>query len=150
MCIRDSYFPDLRDGLAIPTFSLTAAYLFTLVFIGGIWDNDVLPSPASAPVQVGRSRRLTPNGRPKPISQPTLADRVMSLAFGLSMVGCVVLFGLSVGAEPPKRLPDLWPVLVSAYSAVHFGVYLGFGLVRQMTDLTDNIFDVDMKKKKQN
>lgn len=38
----------------------------------------------------------------------------------VSILGCVVLFLLSVLLDPPARYPDLFPLLISVYSCLHF------------------------------
>ena len=122
-----------RDGLAIPTVSLTIFYLFSLIQAGVFETSFVsLASSSSSKASSSRTRRPTPNARPVPICEPTLTDRLLSTLFWLSLSGCVALFGLSLSASPPRNLPDLWPVLVSLYSAGHFVLYFGFSLVRQL------------------
>ena len=44
--------------------------------------------------------------------------------FWLSVIGMVGLTVTSLAVAPPSRLPDLFPVLVSAYSCGHFVIFL--------------------------
>lgn len=41
----------------------------------------------------------------------------------MSLLGCVVLFLMALTLNPPQKYPDLFPLLISVYSCVHF---LGF------------------------
>ena len=61
-----------------------------------------------------------------PHRDKSLITMFKSLVLWLSFSGTVVLVACSVMIEPPSHLPDLWPVLVSAYSAVHFLLFLGY------------------------
>lgn len=44
--------------------------------------------------------------------------------FVLSMVGAMGLHIGSAVVKPPRRYPDLWPVLISLYSCAHFLAFL--------------------------
>lgn len=44
--------------------------------------------------------------------------------FTLSMAGCGVLTFLNVAIKPPQHLPDLFPLLTSVYSCIHFLCFL--------------------------
>ncbi|KAF2901271.1 hypothetical protein ILUMI_04908 [Ignelater luminosus] len=48
-----------------------------------------------------------------------------------SLIGCVVLMLLMLIIEPPENYPDVFPLLISAYSCVHFvGFFIYFNIVQ--------------------
>lgn len=65
--------------------------------------------------------------------------------FYFSLFGVISLTALSVFAEPPPKLPDLFAVLVSVYSCAHFILFLIYFHIRQFTHLDT----VTMEKTKQ-
>jgi len=65
---------------------------------------------------------------PKPMSntdlmKTTCYDWLIWTLFNFSLVGFVAIISASVYVEPPAKLPDLWTLMISVYSAGHF---LGF------------------------
>ncbi|XP_066257936.1 dolichyl pyrophosphate Man9GlcNAc2 alpha-1,3-glucosyltransferase [Euwallacea similis] len=47
----------------------------------------------------------------------------------VSLFGCIILFILSLCWEPPRRYPDLFPLIISVYSCVHFvGFFIYFNI----------------------
>lgn len=48
---------------------------------------------------------------------------LLYLSLLVSLLGCVVITFLSLVFEPPEKYPDFFPLIISAYSCVHF---LGF------------------------
>jgi len=56
------------------------------------------------------------------------------LQFWFSLVAMAALSFMSVWLEPPAKLPDLFPVLVSVLSFVHF---LGFIIYFNLVQLTE-------------
>jgi len=57
---------------------------------------------------------------------PTPANNVLKYVFALSQLGSWGLLAASQTMQPPARLPDLFPVLISAYSAAHFLAFLAY------------------------
>ena len=47
--------------------------------------------------------------------------------------GCIAFVIASIYVKPPPRYPDLWPVLVSAFSAAHFGLFYLYFNFYQLT-----------------
>lgn len=69
---------------------------------------------------------------------------VQKLTFLVSVIGMVALTIGSLTVKPPVHLPDLFPVLVSVFSCVHFVLFLFYFHYKQYT-LVDN---VPLEKKK--
>lgn len=55
----------------------------------------------------------------------------VSMIFSLS--GCVFLFVFSLLWEPPKRYPDLFPLLISVYSCLHFVGFFVYFNIKQLS-----------------
>lgn len=55
----------------------------------------------------------------------------VSMIFSLS--GCVILFAFSLVWEPPKRYPDLFPLLISVYSCLHFVGFFVYFNIKQLS-----------------
>jgi len=96
----------IKDGLIIPTISLTLFYL------------------VSAHLMVN----LFSFGRNKASSKPqekTFISQIpfKKISFYLSLSGCAILTFCTVAFKPPNHLPDLFPLLVSVYSCAHFCVF---------------------------
>lgn len=52
---------------------------------------------------------------------------IFLLGMFVSLLGCLIIFILYFVIQPPKRYPDLFPLLISSYSCVHFvGFFLYF------------------------
>jgi alpha-1,3-glucosyltransferase len=105
----------LRDGHALPLVSLSLFYIVGCSSTGFL---DPVVSVLGANVGVRRS----PRNRVVvlPIEKPDVRDKFIWWMFLASISGCAVLIALSVFVEPPSGLPDIHPVLMSAYSAAHF------------------------------
>lgn len=50
--------------------------------------------------------------------------RPIIAVFGASVTGMMILTALLLAVEPPERYPDLFPLGISAYSCVHFLLFL--------------------------
>ncbi|XP_063417811.1 dolichyl pyrophosphate Man9GlcNAc2 alpha-1,3-glucosyltransferase-like [Mytilus trossulus] len=72
---------------------------------------------------------------------------LQKLMFLVSLLGMAVLTIGSLTVKPPVHLPDLFPVLVSAYSCVHFVLFLVYFHYRQFTLANDRVDEVLLKKK---
>lgn len=72
---------------------------------------------------------------------------LQKLMFSMSILGMAVLTIGSLTVKPPVHLPDLFPVLVSAYSCVHFVIFLIYFHYRQFTLANDRVDEVVLKKK---
>lgn len=57
---------------------------------------------------------------------------VLRLIFTVSMIGCITLTFLSITFIPPEKYPDLFAVLISTYSFVHFFVFFIYFNVEQI------------------
>ncbi|XP_013384169.1 dolichyl pyrophosphate Man9GlcNAc2 alpha-1,3-glucosyltransferase isoform X2 [Lingula anatina] len=103
-----SMFPLLvMDGLVVATIATGLLY-FTI---------------ATSNLDFGPYTSYFPGNR---ISVPQERNDVRLLIatmFWLSLLGSVVLAVASLTLTPPKKLPDLFPVLISAYSCCHFVLF---------------------------
>ena len=81
-------------------------------------DGHVVGVPAAKPRTPVPLTRDQLNGRGW-----TWGDWVAWTLFNLSVMGCLVLGYAAMFVIPPSRYPDLWPVVISAYSAGHFGIF---------------------------
>lgn len=59
------------------------------------------------------------------------SDALRSLIFHccmfLSLIGCLLIFFMSLLLQPPPKYPDLYPLVISVYSCVHFvGFFIYF------------------------
>ena len=61
------------------------------------------------------------------------------LQYVLSLFGAVGLTVATVTMKPPTHLPDLFPVLVSAYSCGHFILFLIYFHIKQFTCVDDSV-----------
>ena len=116
-----SMFPLLvRDGLALPAVSLTVFYVFGCASTGFL--DPVVGVLQASSVTAGLRR--SPRNLVQPVEKPDWRDDVVLNTFVASMFGCVGLIVAFFAATPPPSLPDLYPVLISAYSAMHFMCFL--------------------------
>lgn len=105
------------DQLVFPTIVLTFIYLI-LVRIAILWTTN---EKISAPVW-------------DVLSLSTISDNALFIClFYLStFVGCALLLCGQAFVPPPKSLPFLYPLLVSAYSCVHFVLFFVYFNIRQI------------------
>ncbi|KAE8741637.1 hypothetical protein FOCC_FOCC012840 [Frankliniella occidentalis] len=102
-----------KDGLLIPTLALSLFHIVATTLMV-----NVLQSPIQ---------------RPQKASDQNLSNVWWWAAFFASMTGCVVLTILSVFVKPPNKLPDLFPLLMSVYSCLHFVIFLLYFNYKQMS-----------------
>ena len=116
-----SMFPLLvRDGLALPAVSLTVFYVFGCASTGFL-------DPVAGVLQassVTAGLRRSPRNLVQPVEKPDWRDDVVYNTFVASLLGCVGLIVAFFTTTPPPSLPDLYTVLISAYSAMHFLCFL--------------------------
>lgn len=120
-----SMFPLLqKDKLVLATISLTGCYM-VLCHYCQLFEPDMLASdghvvgvPAAKPRTPVPLTRDQLNGRGW-----TWGDWAAWTLFNLSVMGCLVLGYAAMFVIPPSRYPDLWPVVISAYSAGHFAIF---------------------------
>ncbi|CAI6343530.1 unnamed protein product [Macrosiphum euphorbiae] len=48
----------------------------------------------------------------------------LHLLRNLSLFGCVILTLCAIALKPPPKYPDLWPLIISVYSCMHFVLFL--------------------------
>ena len=78
----------------------------------------------ASPVAAGLRR--SPRNLVRPVEKPDWRDDVVRNTFAASMLGCSGLVVAFYTVAPPPSLPDLYPVLMSAYSAMHFMCFLAY------------------------
>jgi len=59
----------------------------------------------------------------KLISQQNKTSK-LHLISNLSLFGCVILTFCAIALRPPAKYPDLWPLIISVYSCIHFILFL--------------------------
>jgi len=128
-----------KDKLVLPAVSLTSSYLVLCHYC------KLLEPDTSAEASGGGGATPSkPGGRsvtPKPMTSDDLAsakgstwsDWAVWTLFNLSITGCIAFVIASIYVKPPPRYPDLWPVLVSAFSAAHFGLFYLYFNFYQLT-----------------
>ena len=109
----------LKDGLATASAALSAFFLCGCCSTGVIGNGG---DDEDRPTRV--SRHVSPIPKPTGLSPRSWPDLAFYGCLCLSLIGCVVLcIGPVSGLQVPKKYPDLWAVLISAYSCVHFVVF---------------------------
>lgn len=100
----------LKDNLLIPFISLSALFLWfvkaNVMFLSNL------------------GKKVNKNAKIGLLKSLIFLN--FTRLFNLSLYGCVILTFCSVFIKPPVRYPDLWPLLVSLYSLLHFflfGIY---------------------------
>jgi len=144
-----SMFPLLeREGLAVPTICLTACFLL-LCHYAKLLD-PMTSSSVSAMTSSSHTRSPL-----KPLTEDELkghdftwGDWVVWTLFNLSMIGCLLMGFASIHVPPPARYPDLWPLLISCYSAAHFGLFAIYFHYYQLKYQQMSCIKVDVKKKR--
>uniref|UniRef100_A0A4W4GTT5 Alpha-1,3-glucosyltransferase n=1 Tax=Electrophorus electricus TaxID=8005 RepID=A0A4W4GTT5_ELEEL len=124
LCLACSMLPLLlKDGLLLPYAVTSLAFLFLCVYLLSALHR------SSQELHLGSCYNLT---------RGCLSARNFSLlvkcAFGISMAAMAVLSTASAALEPPARLPDLFPVLVSIFSCMHFLASLLYFNFVQLTE----------------
>lgn len=78
----------------------------------------------STSVQFKCCTPLIHNSNQTPVSFHEIFLYQIFFQFVLSVIGALGLHIGSAVVQPPKRYPDLWPVLISLYSCAHFLAFL--------------------------
>lgn len=117
----------LKDGLFLPYVVTSLAFLYFSVYL-----LSALERTSEEELRLGPCHKLT---------QYFLSKHTLSLlikcTFGASLVFMAGLSFMSVAVDPPAKLPDLYPVVVSVFSFFQFlALLLYFNLV-QLTELTN-------------
>ncbi len=112
----------LRDGLALPLLSLSTFFTVGCVSTGYLNPTVGLLDQTSD----GSGLRRSPRNRVPRVEKPDWRDDLVWWVFLASMAGCAALLLASAFLSPPARLPDIHPVMISAYSAVHFIAFAAY------------------------
>ncbi|XP_044260320.1 dolichyl pyrophosphate Man9GlcNAc2 alpha-1,3-glucosyltransferase [Tribolium madens] len=80
-------------------------------------------------------------------NKETLKNLAFHVVLVTSLIGCLVLSFALLVFEPPERYPDLFPLLISGYSALHFfGFFIYFNIKQlQIPQEFDAIKNVKIK-----
>uniref|UniRef100_A0A8C1TRN3 Alpha-1,3-glucosyltransferase n=1 Tax=Cyprinus carpio TaxID=7962 RepID=A0A8C1TRN3_CYPCA len=113
----------VKDGLLLPYVVTSLAFLFLSLYL-----LSALERSTEEELRLGLYRKLTQRWLPK-----LNLSRIIKWKFWFSLVAMAVLSFTSVWLEPPAKFPDLFPVLVSILSFLHFlGFIIYFNLVQLM------------------
>ncbi|XP_038650430.1 dolichyl pyrophosphate Man9GlcNAc2 alpha-1,3-glucosyltransferase isoform X4 [Scyliorhinus canicula] len=111
-----SMFPLLlKDGLLLPYTVTSLAFLLITTTLLSAFDKVSLEDLQLQPFSQG-VRRYIP--------QFTIPPQFAKLTFLLSIIAMATLSMISATLSPPPQLPDLFPVLVSLFSCIHFLIFL--------------------------
>ncbi|RZF48759.1 hypothetical protein LSTR_LSTR014423 [Laodelphax striatellus] len=102
----------MKDNILIPYIGLTVFfYLFILsaLDLKSIITTSVISAQTRVPSFFGRKFMLNID-----------FCRIVKWVFHLSMLGCLIITVCSLTLEPPEKYPDLYPLLISFYSFIHF------------------------------
>ncbi|XP_014673327.1 PREDICTED: dolichyl pyrophosphate Man9GlcNAc2 alpha-1,3-glucosyltransferase-like [Priapulus caudatus] len=109
-----SMYPLLvKDGLLLQFFA--TVLLFGLAVFAVFFSEHADPHPQRAPLTTSRMQRLL-----------TYDGVLLKIAFTLSCLEAVALAICSHLVEPPRHLPDLFPLLIAVYSCIHFLAFCGY------------------------
>uniref|UniRef100_A0A672LFW0 Alpha-1,3-glucosyltransferase n=1 Tax=Sinocyclocheilus grahami TaxID=75366 RepID=A0A672LFW0_SINGR len=103
----------LKDGLLLPYVVTSLAFLFLSLYLLSAFERST-----EEELRLGLYRKLTRRWLPK-----LNLSQIIKWKFWFSLVAMAALSFTSVWLKPPAKLPDLFPVLVSVLSFLHF---LGF------------------------
>lgn len=100
----------VKDNLILPFISLNV--LFCLFVCAGV----TFP--------VFKDLDETPSHKKETCFFKHTVKSILKPAFIISLIGCVILFLCIFLIKPPIKYPDLWPLLISTYSFLHFFAFL--------------------------
>uniref|UniRef100_A0A9J7XLQ3 Alpha-1,3-glucosyltransferase n=1 Tax=Cyprinus carpio carpio TaxID=630221 RepID=A0A9J7XLQ3_CYPCA len=113
----------LKDGLLLPYVVTSLAFLFLSLYL-----LSALERSTEEELRLGLYRKLTQRWLPK-----LNLSRIIKWKFWFSLAAMAALSFTSVWLKPPAKLPDLFPVLVSVLSFLHFlGFIIYFNQVQLM------------------
>lgn len=113
----------LKDGLLLPYVVTSLAFLFLSLYL-----LSALERSTEEELRLGLYHKLTQRWLPK-----LNLSRIIKWKFWFSLVAMAALSFMSVWLKPPAKLPDLFPLLVSVFSFLHFlGFIIYFNLVQLM------------------
>ncbi|XP_016362935.1 dolichyl pyrophosphate Man9GlcNAc2 alpha-1,3-glucosyltransferase-like isoform X2 [Sinocyclocheilus anshuiensis] len=113
----------LKDGLLLPYVVTSLAFLFLSLYL-----LSALERSTEEELRLGLYCKLTQRWLPK-----LNLSRIIKWKFWFSLVAMAALSFTSMWLKPPAKLPDLFPVLVSVLSFLHFlGFIIYFNQVQLM------------------
>jgi len=127
----------IKDGLLIPTISLSALFLTVISNIDSL-------------ATIGQDTRSNPKSHsPIPKSPNSWFQTIIKILSLTSVSGCCIILLLSQVVSPPPRYPYLWPMITCVYSAAHFMLALFYFHYVQFTS-EENLTGSSGKKLKLN
>lgn len=115
----------LKDGLLISYIALTVFYSVSIMLTLNLGLRDLLRYSVKCTPQDAKTKQSKFKKQEK-ISAETqsfVSKKPLLVIFLLSLAGCWMLTICIATVGPPSQYPDLFPLLISVYSCVHF---LGF------------------------
>ncbi|RXN35569.1 dolichyl pyrophosphate Man9 c2 alpha-1,3-glucosyltransferase [Labeo rohita] len=113
----------VKDGLLLPYVVTSLAFLFLSLYL-----LSALERSTEEALRLGFYHQLTQHWLPK-----LNLSRIIKWKFWFSLAAMAAVSFMSVWLEPPAKFPDLFPVLVSILSFLHFlGFVIYFNLVQLM------------------
>ncbi|XP_069683743.1 dolichyl pyrophosphate Man9GlcNAc2 alpha-1,3-glucosyltransferase [Periplaneta americana] len=116
----------LKDDLLIAYIALTVFYFISVILTINVGLKELVnnfvqftPSRNRTALQ-SKSKKPTKKSLETKSQSSLLPRKLVPVLFLFSLAGSVVLTFCSVMVRPPARYPDLFPLLVSVYSCVHF------------------------------
>ncbi|XP_067846507.1 dolichyl pyrophosphate Man9GlcNAc2 alpha-1,3-glucosyltransferase isoform X3 [Heptranchias perlo] len=107
----------LKDGLLLPYTITSLAFLLVTTKLLSAFEKVSVEDLQLQPFSQG-VRRYIPHF--------TIPAHLVKLAFFLSIFAMATLSLISATLVPPPQLPDLFPVLVSLFSCIHFLIFLTY------------------------
>lgn len=138
----------IKDGLVIALVSLTTFYMVTFKFF---FENGMKMEDRNKPnvfltyfkqfvnllIAINKAKKRNGNEVFRIIGQhfaknyQLLKQLMAQSLFIFSLTGCLILGFIAVTFEPPEKYPDLFSLLVSVYSFVHFFAFFIYYNVEQ-------------------
>ena len=112
----------IKDGLYLAYF---ASMTFFIISVSWMWFEskigNFVKSKEEKQEEKPSSRKVKAK---KSVSVWTSSGIYINILFVISLLGVIILSVCSGLLNPPKRYPDLYPLLVSVYSCGHFFIFL--------------------------
>ncbi|KAJ8682276.1 hypothetical protein QAD02_018068 [Eretmocerus hayati] len=111
----------IKDGLYLAYF---ASLIFFIISTSWMWFEpkvSLIKGKEEVREEKPSSKKVKTK---KSVSVWTSSDLYINVVFTLSLLGVLMLSICSVVLKAPQRYPDLYPLLVSVYSCVHFVLFL--------------------------
>lgn len=129
----------IKDNLLIGFLALSSFYILVVKLLSEVYFKndknqfgryfDVFLLRNFFSVRSATTHKVKINKKNPEIS---LVDKSMLYGFYLSFLGSIIIILCSFTVTPPKSLPHLFPLIISAYSCGHFLIFLIYFNVKQL------------------